>query len=128
MINENGGFLEEILDVAKDAARKAGDEIRKAMMAEDRQTITTKSSSTDLVTETDQKCEELVIRILQQKFPLHKIIGEESSGDGCKYELTDDPTWTIDPIGTSNIHNNNNNNNRNKMEAQAGMQHQQPYS
>ena len=49
------------------------------------------------------------------KFPTHKIIGEESSsssaetgpaldGNRCGYTLTDDPTWTVDPIdGTTNF-------------------------
>mmetsp|Transcript_12275 Transcript_12275/g.19016 ORF Transcript_12275/g.19016 Transcript_12275/m.19016 type:complete len:187 (+) Transcript_12275:907-1467(+) len=57
----------------------------------------TKSGLTDLMTETDQRCEELVMDLLRQKFPQHQIIGEETSGFD-KYELTDEPTWTIDPI------------------------------
>merc|ERR1712224_984759 len=59
--------------------------------------------SVDLVTETDQRCEDLIIRLIKDHFPTHAIIGEESSGQS-KYTLTDEPTWTIDPIdGTTNF-------------------------
>lgn len=35
---------------------------------------------------------------------LHRFIGEESTADGAKIELTDSPTWIIDPIdGTMNF-------------------------
>ena len=107
--------LEEILLVAKQAAKLAGKEIQRVTNAtnnndvdnEDSNTllaVVTKSNDVDLVTETDQKCEDLITALLQSKYPSHKIIGEESSGADCKYELTDEPTWTIDPIdGTTNF-------------------------
>lgn len=104
--------LDEILAVAQEAVLLAGREIRKVMRPESMSssstatttlqsssTTTFKSASTDLVTETDQACERLVIELLQSKYPTHCIIGEESSGADCQYELTDAPTWTIDPIG-----------------------------
>lgn len=63
-----------------------------------------KSSDIDLVTEIDKKVEETLINGLSNKFPDHKFIGEETVSDGGKCELTDDPTWVIDPVdGTMNF-------------------------
>lgn len=63
-----------------------------------------KSSDIDLVTEVDKKVEQTLIEGLTKKFPTHKFIGEESVADGAKCELTDSPTWIIDPIdGTLNF-------------------------
>jgi len=66
--------------------------------------VETKSSATDLVTETDRAVEELLISGLKQKFPGHKFIGEESAAIGKRDAFTDAPTWIIDPIdGTTNF-------------------------
>lgn len=63
-----------------------------------------KTSDIDLVTEVDKNVEEALITGLSQKFPDHKFIGEETVSDGGKCELTDDPTWIIDPVdGTMNF-------------------------
>ncbi|OAD52759.1 Inositol monophosphatase 1, partial [Eufriesea mexicana] len=63
-----------------------------------------KSSEVDLVTEWDQKVENLLMQGISSKFPDHKFIGEETSALGTKVELTDAPTWIIDPIdGTMNF-------------------------
>ncbi|KZC12080.1 Inositol monophosphatase 1, partial [Dufourea novaeangliae] len=64
-----------------------------------------KSCEVDLVTEWDQKVEKLLIDGISSKFPDHKFIGEEESCTlGTKIELTDAPTWIIDPIdGTMNF-------------------------
>lgn len=67
-------------------------------------TIETKSGEIDLVTETDQEVEKLLINGLSKQFPDHKFIGEESVAAGSQCDLTDDPTWIIDPIdGTMNF-------------------------
>ena len=95
--------------------------------------VTEKSSSTDMVTETDREVEKLIVSTLKQKFPAHRwvsetkcvslfrsissttvfiqlvwhplsFIGEESTSEVGGHELTDDPTWMIDPIdGTTNF-------------------------
>ncbi|CAF1033472.1 unnamed protein product [Rotaria sordida] len=66
--------------------------------------IETKASAADLVTEFDQRVEEILIKHLQEKFPTHKFIGEESSSAGVQTVFGDDPTWIIDPIdGTTNF-------------------------
>lgn len=39
-----------------------------------------------------------------KKYPSHKFIGEEESSEGKRPELTDAPTWIIDPVdGTMNF-------------------------
>lgn len=64
----------------------------------------TKKNSVDLVTETDQAVERLVIERITAAFPEHKFIGEESYAGGDRPELTDAPTWIVDPIdGTTNF-------------------------
>lgn len=51
-----------------------------------------------LVTETDQAVEKLVRERISATFPEHKFIGEESYAGGDRPELTDEPTWIVDPI------------------------------
>lgn len=80
----------------------------------------------DLVTETDKECEALILAAIQGAFPSHKFIGEEGSAaqarlpragtpralsprllclsgplaaQGFTAELTDEPTWMVDPLG-----------------------------
>nr|CDQ01385.1 Bm11145 [Brugia malayi] len=60
--------------------------------------VHTKLSDTDLVTETDQAVEKMLIENLSKEFPDHKFIGEESVAGGAKIDYTDAPTWIIDPM------------------------------
>lgn len=63
-----------------------------------------KSSDIDLVTETDREVERLLIDGLSVKYPEHRFIGEEECSEGKKAELTNAPTWIIDPVdGTLNF-------------------------
>ncbi|XP_059200808.1 inositol monophosphatase 1-like [Centropristis striata] len=63
-----------------------------------------KSSPADLVTETDQRVEKILIAAIRNRYPEHRFIGEESVAAGERVELTDHPTWIIDPIdGTVNF-------------------------
>jgi len=114
--------LTRVLQVAQEAARLAGQVILQASSANggnlqqqpaSSTTVTTtattadnihtKTHTTDLVTATDYQCEELISQHVQHHFPSHAVIAEESSGSD-KYTLTDQPTWTIDPIdGTTNF-------------------------
>ncbi|CAJ1073218.1 hypothetical protein L3Q82_021029%2C partial [Xyrichtys novacula] len=90
------------MDHAVSAARKAGEVVREALQADRK--VMTKSSSVDLVTQTDQKVERLIIQSVKEKFPSHRFIGEESVAAGEPCVLTDEPTWIIDPIdGTTNF-------------------------
>ncbi|GCC22521.1 inositol monophosphatase 1 [Chiloscyllium punctatum] len=93
---------QDCMEVAVAIARKAGAVICDAMRKE--QTVQIKSSPADLVTETDQNVEKMIIGTLKEKFPSHSFIGEESVADGAASVLTDNPTWIIDPIdGTTNF-------------------------
>ncbi|XP_043588303.1 inositol monophosphatase 2-like isoform X2 [Bombus pyrosoma] len=67
--------------------------------------IETKAGDWDLVTQFDKKVEEILIYSLAKEFPTHKFIAEETvSSTNHLPELTDDPTWIIDPIdGTTNF-------------------------
>lgn len=68
-----------------------------------RKNVNEKSGDWDLVTEHDKKIEDVIIGKLKRTFPDHRFIAEESTGTQLP-ELTDDPTWIIDPIdGTMNF-------------------------
>ncbi|KAI9123758.1 hypothetical protein K1719_005058 [Acacia pycnantha] len=93
--------LPELLASAIDAARKAGDVIRKAFYETKHVEY---KGQVDLVTETDKQCEELIFKHLKQIYPTHKFIGEETTAAQGASELTDEPTWIVDPVdGTTNF-------------------------
>lgn len=87
-----------ILNIATEAARAAGVVIFRAMKRMDMVEITEKGPN-DFVTETDQKVEQTIIRIIKKAYPSHGIIAEESGEEeGDEYQ------WIIDPIdGTRNF-------------------------
>uniref|UniRef100_A0A8C9WBH0 Inositol-1-monophosphatase n=1 Tax=Scleropages formosus TaxID=113540 RepID=A0A8C9WBH0_SCLFO len=90
--------MDHCLRVTKDA----GTVIREALKKE--VSVMQKSSPVDLVTETDQRVEALIISSIREKYPTHSFIGEESVAAGAPSVLTDNPTWIIDPIdGTTNF-------------------------
>ncbi|XP_019265136.1 PREDICTED: LOW QUALITY PROTEIN: inositol monophosphatase 1-like [Nicotiana attenuata] len=95
------GSLEEFLAVAVDAAKRAGEIIRKGFYETK---IVVHKGQVDLVTETDKACEDLIFNHLKQHFPNHKFIGEETTAACGDFELTDEPTWIVDPVdGTTNF-------------------------
>merc|ERR1711976_1114493 len=68
--------------------------------------IDLKSSTIDLVTETDTAVEKLIFDEISKNFPTHKFIGEETvaASGGAKVVITDEPTWVVDPVdGTTNF-------------------------
>ncbi|KAF7120010.1 hypothetical protein RHSIM_Rhsim13G0144400 [Rhododendron simsii] len=91
----------EFLAVAIDAAKKAGDVIRKGFYVTKH---VEHKGQVDLVTETDKACEDLIFNHLKQHFPNHKFIGEETTAAYGVTELTDEETWIVDPLdGTTNF-------------------------
>ena len=86
------------LKVAQEAARRAGQIQRE--YAGRRIHITSKSTSSDLVTEVDVKCEEAIIAAIREVFPNHAALAEEH-GD---YTASQGKMlWIIDPLdGTVN--------------------------
>nr|XP_006815027.1 PREDICTED: LOW QUALITY PROTEIN: inositol monophosphatase 1-like [Saccoglossus kowalevskii] len=94
--------LDDCFTTAIDIAKEhAGPIIRRALTGE--KTFTTKESIADVVTETDGEVEHIILTKLKTKYPSHHFIAEESvESKGC--ELTNNPTWVIDPIdGTANF-------------------------
>lgn len=98
--------LMEYLEFARSLAVTAGGFILEALEKPTRE-MTSKSSSIDLVTETDKKCEDFILGQIQSKYPNHGILAEESfsAAGKAEYEFSSEhPTWVIDPIdGTNNF-------------------------
>ncbi|KAM6953398.1 inositol monophosphatase 1-like [Aplochiton taeniatus] len=93
---------QECFDHAVAVAREAGAVIRDALQKDMK--VTCKSSSVDLVTQTDQMVEQIIISSVKEKFPTHSFIGEESVAAGHACLFTDNPTWIVDPVdGTTNF-------------------------
>ncbi|KAM7390214.1 hypothetical protein PAMA_008410 [Pampus argenteus] len=93
---------QECMDHCVEVTKRAGEMIREALQKNI--AVMQKSSPVDLVTETDQKVEQLIISSIKEKYPTHSFIGEESVAAGAPSVLTDNPTWIIDPIdGTTNF-------------------------
>ncbi|XP_058833095.1 inositol monophosphatase 1-like [Topomyia yanbarensis] len=66
--------------------------------------VVEKSSNIDLLTETDQQVERLLMDGITAKYPDHKFIGEEETSAGKQAVLENAPTWIIDPVdGTMNF-------------------------
>lgn len=58
----------------------------------------TKTNDTDFATNIDLTNEAMIMSAIEDRYPSHVIIGEESTGTGKTMDLTDAPTWIIDPI------------------------------
>ncbi|CAE7626315.1 IMP3 [Symbiodinium sp. KB8] len=102
-------MLQRVLGVAKAAAQKAGDLMRanKGAVA----VAHTKDGDKDLVTVVDKQCEDVVRATIQEAFPDHAVLGEESVGSGSSASaaalesfLSQEWLWIVDPIdGTTNF-------------------------
>lgn len=94
--------LDNYFDVVLKLTKEAGEIVRERIW--EIKQVETKSCEIDLVTEIDQQVEKMLITSIGSHFPEHKFIGEESTINGIKVVLSDDPTWIIDPIdGTMNF-------------------------
>lgn len=94
--------IEECYKLAEELVLNAGEVIESSI--DKKKTTQCKSIDWDLVTEYDRKIEDVLIKELSQRFPTHKFIGEESVAKDGLPQLTNDPTWIIDPIdGTTNF-------------------------
>jgi len=91
--------MHPMLTIATRAARAAGDIILRNIDKLDRLTIEVKADN-DFVTKVDRKAEEVILNTLQQAYPTHGIIAEESGthNEDSEYQ------WIIDPLdGTTNF-------------------------
>jgi myo-inositol-1(or 4)-monophosphatase len=97
------------LDIAVKAARRSGELIREKAYQTKR--VKQKTSASDLVTEVDQRSEEIIQDIILRHFPDHAILGEEgvAAGDKTVTEVWEESrqheyVWIVDPIdGTNNF-------------------------
>lgn len=91
-------LLTELLDVAREAARRAGELLRDGRPA-DLEVAATKTSPIDVVTEMDVAAEKLIVGILAERRPDDGVLGEE----GASTAGTSGVRWIVDPLdGTVN--------------------------
>lgn len=90
--------MHPMLNIAVKAARRAGNLIHRAAENLDHLTVTKKSHA-DYVSEVDRAAERIIIEALQQAYPTHAILAEESGAQG-----ESEYVWIIDPLdGTTNF-------------------------
>lgn len=86
------------------AAVKGAGELINSRFCQPKQ-IVPRPDPKDLVTQTDLDVENVLVKMLSTAFTHHKFIAEEkTNGNKTPIELTNAPTWIIDPIdGTKNF-------------------------
>jgi myo-inositol-1(or 4)-monophosphatase len=90
--------MQAMLNIAVKAARRAGSIINRASLNLDVLTVRHKSFN-DLVSDVDRSAEQAIIEVLQDAYPEHAILAEESGSLGDSEYL-----WIIDPLdGTTNF-------------------------
>ncbi|XP_004522163.1 inositol monophosphatase ttx-7 [Ceratitis capitata] len=97
--------IDELYDFMYPLAQRAGEILLEGYEEAGKQ-VNIKTAFYDVVTEYDNKIEEFLIEQILARYPAHKFIGEEDTAKNnhVTKELTDAPTWIIDPIdGTSNF-------------------------
>ena len=94
--------MSEIIDFIKWLALEAGELIKNE---QSQSTLTQHfKDGNELVTSADLKADELICRRIQEMFPAHKILSEESAPGIEDVAAMDVPLWIIDPIdGTVNF-------------------------
>jgi myo-inositol-1(or 4)-monophosphatase len=94
--------INQLLLTAVQAARMAG----KKAVEELHNVTRILKTPTELVTEADPLCQEIIIRHIHKSFPGHGILAEEGPGGAMLVQppaASDDIWWIIDPIdGTNN--------------------------
>lgn len=91
--------MQPLLNIAINAARRAGDIITRHAGRIDRLTIKAKEHN-DFVSQVDRLAEEEIIYTLHKAHPDHAILAEESGAQGNNDEFL----WIIDPLdGTTNF-------------------------
>ena len=103
-----GSYYEKELETAVEVAYECGSKMLLVIDDLEKKKIDksegNESSIADWVTETDRSNEALIFKALRMNFPTYHFIGEEMSSDEGIPELTNDPTWIVDPVdGTTNF-------------------------
>ena len=95
--------LDELLSIAEEAARIAGDHAKNHLG----RTTTEFKTGDHIVTELDRQCQKLIIDLIRTHHPGHGFIGEESPSSSFLKQPPapgNDIWWVIDPIdGTRNF-------------------------
>ena len=90
--------MQALLNVAIQAARRAGDTAAGYFNRSERLEIRTKARN-EFVTQVDQAAEEIIIDTIREYYPDHAFLAEESGARGDSDHL-----WVIDPLdGTTNF-------------------------
>jgi len=94
--------MTELERVARAAVAEGGALLRATWR--ERKTVRYKGD-VDLVTETDQQVEDLIVARLREAFPTHRIIAEEAAASGPIERTTpQEDVWYLDPVdGTTNF-------------------------
>jgi myo-inositol-1(or 4)-monophosphatase len=91
--------FQDELEIASEAAEKAG-EIMDNYREEEIEVKDTKTDKTDIVTQTDEDAQEVILKTIKQSFSNDNFLGEEDLTE----DNGNDRTWVIDPIdGTFNF-------------------------
>ena len=92
--------MEPMANIALRAGRLAGQHIVRGFDRPDLIKVFDKGHN-DFVTNIDREAEQIVIKTLREKYPDHRITGEESGTSGSD---SSDYEWVIDPLdGTTNF-------------------------
>jgi myo-inositol-1(or 4)-monophosphatase len=87
----------DLLSVAIALAQEAGRSLMESFGRDE--VVEKKGDHSNIVTAADVRAEQIIVRGIQQRFPAHSIIAEETGCDLRESEFT----WVIDPLdGTSN--------------------------
>jgi len=91
---------EELLEVAVDAARSAGEQLLERARGGIEREVASKSTPTDLVSEADLASERAIRELLSERRPEDGFVGEE----GGSAEGASGLSWVVDPLdGTVNF-------------------------
>jgi len=91
---------DELLEVAVEAARMAGELLSERVRGGRERTVSSKSTPTDLVSEADLAAEEAIKALLARRRPDDGFVGEE----GGEEQGTSGLDWVVDPLdGTVNF-------------------------
>lgn len=94
--------MHPMLNTAIKAARRGAAIISRASLDIDRVKVNQKGPN-DFVTEVDQAAEQAIIGVLQQAYPDHAFLCEES-GESANLAQNQENVWIIDPLdGTTNF-------------------------
>src|SRR5260221_12937054 len=93
--------MNQMLNVAVKAARRAGAVINRATSDLDKLTVERKAPN-DFVSEVDRAAENTIIDTIRESYPQHSILAEESGASVTSAES--EYRWIIDPLdGTTNF-------------------------